>query len=674
MATIEYSDGTKIEFSGDPTQQDAENAYNQVKGIKSTPIAPIEHPQEGDTGLQGVATGLAKGELKTASGLANLGDTIGRYTAGPFVNLAQGKGFTVPEKGLDMPQLFTPGTPEAATLEPQGTAENVGYGAEKIAEFLTPSGEINAISKAGQGFIKGTGILSKLGRVGIKAGTEAVSTGAISTAQEGEFNDQAKTNAIVGGLFSLVGSAAGEAIDLLGKGVKKVGKKIQTTVIKPNLADLKDGFKIENLKKYNLGGSNEQVLFDTSNKLNELSDQLNKKLGSSNVSLNLNGIYDETVAALGGSKAKNFGNIKGTERVLESLKNEITEVAGKNGLVSIPEAQLVKQGAGTKGSWVFGSGDPDASAIEKVYNAFYKNLKVAIEKNSPEGVKEINKQISELIPIQNAVLRRIPVESRNSIMSLNDSISLFGSLLNPKALAVLGAGRLSKSGKFGNFLVNISDKVKSPSGSPLTQRIFGQANQESANTNQIRQNIKNPINPSTNAIPPSMNAGSSNVKGLSTGGGVSLLGAIGAILGKPVPRMHYQATDADFNHPEKPVDIIEGYNIGNYATDPEHEKKVQRIYQAVPETGIGEYIKTKFPKSPITEDMVEAASAKFGVPVRLLVAIMQQDSGLGTVGLGVKTRNPGNVGNNDVGQKITYPTWQEGVNGVARFLSKNKAK
>lgn len=39
MATIEYSDGTKIEFSGAPTQQDAEDAYNQVKGI-----APVQAP------------------------------------------------------------------------------------------------------------------------------------------------------------------------------------------------------------------------------------------------------------------------------------------------------------------------------------------------------------------------------------------------------------------------------------------------------------------------------------------------------------------------------------------------------------------------------------------------------------------------------------------------------
>lgn len=43
MATIEYSDGTKIEFSGEPTQRDVEEAYNQAKGI-SVPESPVQTP------------------------------------------------------------------------------------------------------------------------------------------------------------------------------------------------------------------------------------------------------------------------------------------------------------------------------------------------------------------------------------------------------------------------------------------------------------------------------------------------------------------------------------------------------------------------------------------------------------------------------------------------------
>lgn len=45
MATIEYSDGTRIDFSGSPTQQDVEEAYNKVKGIKASASVPTAQSQ-----------------------------------------------------------------------------------------------------------------------------------------------------------------------------------------------------------------------------------------------------------------------------------------------------------------------------------------------------------------------------------------------------------------------------------------------------------------------------------------------------------------------------------------------------------------------------------------------------------------------------------------------------
>lgn len=88
---------------------------------------------------------------------------------------------------------------------------------------------------------------------------------------------------------------------------------------------------------------------------------------------------------------------------------------------------------------------------------------------------ELNKQISELIPISNASLRRLPIEQRNNVISLTDSIGLYGAMFDPKALVLIGANRLSKSGKFGNFLVNVSERIgksKLPSGN-VGSRVFG---------------------------------------------------------------------------------------------------------------------------------------------------------------------------------------------------------
>lgn len=437
--------------------------FNKLKLVEDTPnfatLKPVAQQESvtqpftlpGQQTTQSFATGVGKGIISTFKGLANIGKSITT-------------GLTGIKETASEPYFGKLGE----ISQPQGTAENIGFGVEKLAEFLAPSSKIGAGIKGVQSLVKGTGIASKIAQTGIKVAGEGVSTGAISTAQQGEVNDDVKLSAIVGSLFSLGGSALKPALT----GISKVGQKIQQTVIKPSARDIENGFKIENVTKYNLGGSNEQVLTKSNQLLNSLSQKLNTKLAGSNQALNLNQVYDETVASLSGAKAKDFGNIAGTKRVLDALKNEITEVAGQNGLVSIPEAQLVKQGAGTKGSWVFGSADPDATAVEKVYNTFYSKMKVAIEKSSPEGVREINKQMSEIIPIMTAVIRRIPIENRASMMSINDSMALLGSVFNPKALALLGAGRLAKSGKFGNFLINVADKLKGASESTAIGRRF----------------------------------------------------------------------------------------------------------------------------------------------------------------------------------------------------------
>ena len=151
------------------------------------------------------------------------------------------------------------------------------------------------------------------------------------------------------------------------------------------------------------------------------------------------------------------------------LLPEIKEQAGQRGVVGLLKATDIKRGAGTKGSWAYNRPEPDANAIEKVYTTFYNKLKIAIEKNAPQGVKEINKKMSDLIPISNAALRRLPVEQRNNIISLTDSIGLFSSMFDPRSLALIGANRLSKSGKFGQFLVNLAERTPKTG---IGQRIF----------------------------------------------------------------------------------------------------------------------------------------------------------------------------------------------------------
>ena len=123
--------------------------------------------------------------------------------------------------------------------------------------------------------------------------------------------------------------------------------------------------------------------------------------------------------------------------------------------------------------------------------------------------------------------------------------------------------------------------------------------------------------------------------------------------------------------------IVGGYNIGSYATDPNHERAVASILNNIGQfktvQDIDNYIQIQAPGSPITGQMIANASSKYGVPWEMMTAMMQQDSSLGTKGKGARTFNPGNVGNDDAGNIRNYGNWQSGVDAVGQWLSNHRA-
>jgi hypothetical protein len=403
---------------------------------------------------QGLLKGAAKGVLSTAKGTSSLGE---RLIERPIERVT----------GLRMPGQ-TPQTaaeqflPETLT-RPEGVTENIGFGAEQIAEFFVSGDPASKLSKAITYGGKGAGLL----KAGVKAGTEFLITGGQRAIQKGKVDDDVKTTALVSGLFSWAGSG----LSGLKKSLRPIGEKIQVATIKPSAQDFADGFNVQNITKYGVGGSLEESAVKTHIKLNTLIKKLKSNNQASSVVVNLNNVVDDTTKELLSiSKSKQFGNIAAIKRVLDGLKSEVQEVSGPNGLVDLIDATNVKRGAGIKGAWSFGRIEPDATATEKVYSTFYRKLKELINKVSPASTQEINKQISELIPISNAIIRRIPIDARNNVIGLTDSIGLFSAMFDPKALALIGASRLSKSGKFGQWLVNVANSVPK---STIGKRIFG---------------------------------------------------------------------------------------------------------------------------------------------------------------------------------------------------------
>lgn len=311
----------------------------------------------------------------------------------------------------------------------------------------------------------GMGAAPTLGR----AVTEgAVAGGLFGTGQGLEEDKGAKDIA----KSALTGAATGGALSGatygLGKLLEKAGTGGLNKLIKPTQKDVNDGFKIETVKKYDLGGTLRQMQDKTQNRINDLISQQKDLIQNSGnpAKINLFKVYDQTAKDIGSqtSKMRGFGSNTRIQSALEQLKNEVGNVNNvgddfaKYG-VDLPDAQLVKQAAGQMGAWMNGKPDPDAIAAEKVYNAFYHNLKNEIERVAPEGLKEVNQRISELIPVSNAILRRIPVAERNAVLSLTDFIGLAAATFEPRALGLTLANMAAKSGWISNGLLKLSQPV-----------------------------------------------------------------------------------------------------------------------------------------------------------------------------------------------------------------------
>jgi hypothetical protein len=334
---------------------------------------------------------------------------------------------------------------------PKGTTSQYDLSAPSP---LQVAGDVakGAASVAGARLPVASSILGKAGQFGALGGVSGGASGIAEGKSLGESAGQAARGAAVGALVGLTFGVVEKGIKAGTSGVGKVGTKIQQGVIRPSQTDFKDGFKMETIQKYNLGGSLQDTLNKTDRQLDDLAGELNKKLAQNNTSINMNKVYENTTKRLFGDKFAGFGSNTQLSSAAEKLQNEILYSSGPNGLVSIPEAQIIKRASGHYGAWQYGFTDPEAKASERVYNTFYNELKTEIERASPTGVKEINKRMSELIPIVNAVIRRIPVAERNRGLSLTDIVTLVGATIDPRALAITGINAAQKSGRFGNLL------------------------------------------------------------------------------------------------------------------------------------------------------------------------------------------------------------------------------
>lgn len=283
----------------------------------------------------------------------------------------------------------------------------------------------------GAKLLKAGSLGSRLAGAGAAGAAEGVASAAAHQAENvnqgkdvnlGQAGLEVGVNALLPMGTGVLGAGAKKALSGLGWVGKAHGNQVITSTIRPNLKDMKDGFRIQNVFKNGLEGTLEETQEKLGKRFDELSGELAKRIDASTEKVDLVDILDQSLQDIGGKKAENFGSNQQFENVANQILEEINTIS-PNGVMDLATAQQIKRRLGKMGAWAWGKTDPESNARETLSNTMYSKLRQAIEDRAPEGVKEINQQISELIPIERAVVRRIPVEARNSGLSLSDLVT-----------------------------------------------------------------------------------------------------------------------------------------------------------------------------------------------------------------------------------------------------------
>ena len=508
MPTIKIGDKT-VNFAKEPTAQDIAEASEQL-GIPPAPKLPdlampdwvsklggflkgeiTGAPQEGgilgdifqktvgSKGLLGVAQMPGrvigqKGLYETQASVSGAKQRLADITSRLIEASRQTKDTTKKDKYSkliqeNMAQLQEMGTTQdelqSMVLTPKQAVATAGRAALTVAPFGAGGRAIKGaetaigIPQAGGGLL---GALSRIGVRGLESGITSGTFGGLTAyEQEKDAKDIAKTAGaygLTGAIFGSLIQTGAEGIGAVGNILKTGGRRIQFSKIRPTGRDMADGFAKENIEKYGLYGNVSEVLEKTESQLDDLSDDLTQILKGSKEKVNLEDIFEETATKIVNQRGQNLGQNRAIERVFEDVKGEILNTYGKT--LNIPAANGLKRVAGGMGSWEYGKFDPDASAKEVVYDLIYNTLKRKIEGITPSGeVQALNKAMSEIIPIRNAAIRRIPVEMRNQVIGLKDFIGGLAAIHDPKAAGLLALNILSKSGKLAGAMSWLGGKL-----------------------------------------------------------------------------------------------------------------------------------------------------------------------------------------------------------------------
>lgn len=429
----------------------------QSEGEKSLYERKVVEP------LGNVSEGVAKGVLSTAKGLGTIGTTVlDKLTGSTSQNMP----------GADIYRKGTEAEIRASeALTPEGTAQSIGYGAEKIAELFLPASKIAKAEKAADLMFKGSGLLSATERVLAKSAISAVPTATIVSAQTGSVKEGVKAGTLAGGV------RAGMAV--IGEGARALHlpERLYSTIFKNSAKDMITELKsggLTNLQRNNPSKFNDlvkkgiiKVAPDGSPVLNDtLAEQaLDKGLKGS-----IRGMADEVVEKTLESeeKVQSIANTYGGSVGLgePQFVNVLKKIAGEYEDVGFGEISDEAKTLASK--IVAGKGKVDGETAVKV-KRFLDRVRIASSYDKPivnlstsqgnlktlsdavrsrvnkiPGMGEVMKNYSFYIDALESLAREASRRGNNQVLSLIDSLFLSGAYAGNNPIPGVTMGMLRK--------------------------------------------------------------------------------------------------------------------------------------------------------------------------------------------------------------------------------------
>jgi hypothetical protein len=289
--------------------------------------------------------------------------------------------------------------------------------------------------------------------------------------------------AIVGGIAKLAPKAVGKlaakatvpvqkVAQAAAPGVRSRAERVQQTVLKPRAGDWDAGFDLKDVGKYGLQGSADEVLTKAQTQIDEAAGKLQQliregKDGGARVDLG---------AALHKARARlnaeaDADLLEQADPIFERFQRwaqlESSREGGNSaGAVDLLQAHKFKQMMGTHGAWEKTAAKTRQTITQperyqsRAAQVVYMTLKEEIENAAPAGVKDINKVLSDLIPIRNAAMHRKIVAERNNPIDLSGMLSLMTATGNlPAGAAMFAASRLTTKGPGAKLLYGAANKL-----------------------------------------------------------------------------------------------------------------------------------------------------------------------------------------------------------------------